>query len=573
VRTVNLSLAEIPNQPITNARVTFRPLKKGQSTPADVYPSRVYTVTTDANGDATLQLPTGIEIEVTLPDGWRGTIIVPPGATPITLQALLLSNATPPNNWQILLDAHEQKIAGVGSSGVLGHVRVDGTTVTIDPLTGVISSTSGGGGAPVDAQYLVAAVDPTLTAERVVADSATIEWDFTTPGQAQASVVDGSIDTTQLANGAVTSSKIASNAVTASKIAPNAVTTPKIQDGAVLYDKIQDVTPNRLLGRGATAGPPEEIQIGANLSLSGGVLSASGGATDLDYVSAPDSGQVTSSTGTPATIPQADTTNAGLLIPADKDKLNHYQLDTATNRIALGRTTLPSGNENTSLGVGQTIAAANSQTAVGSIAQTLGNYATAIGRTARAGPFSTAVGASVSAGVENGRECTVVGCISGAGAGNYEVTVVGNVAGVGNYLGGGATAIGARAFAVAPRHFVLSSEFGPPRPAGTKFYLLHQITTSDGRNERYAGGMVFRWLDNVPATRRGRTDVVACDAASNERVGFTVDSDGTQPRVSVLGATPIPRATAPPVATDLASAITLVNALRQLMIDFGLWEA
>jgi len=571
VRTVNLSLAEIPNQPITNARVTFRPLKKGQSTPADVYPSRVYTVTTDANGDATLQLPTGIEIEVTLPDGWRGTIIVPPGATPITLQALLLGNATPPNNWQLLLDAHEQKIAGVGPSGVLGHVRVDGTTVTIDPLTGVISSTSGGGGAPVDAQYLVAAADSTLTAERVVTDSATIEWDFTTPGQAQASVASDSIDTTHLASGAVTGPKIASNAVTASKIAPNAVTTPKIQDGAVLYDKIQDVTPNRLLGRGATAGPPEEIQVGANLSLSGGVLSASGGATDLGYIPAPDSGQVTSSTGTPATIPQADTTNAGLLIPTDKNKLNHYQLDTATEQIALGRTTLPAGIGNTSLGVGQTISAANGQTVVGSIAQALGTFATAIGRAARAGAFSTAVGVSTTAAHNGGYGCTAVGFSAGAGQGNVEVTAVGNAAGAGNFLGGGATAIGARAFATAPRHFILSSEFGPPRPAETKFYLLHQITASNA-NSYYAGGMVFQWLDNVPLTRRGRTDVVACDAASNERIGFTVESDGTQPRVSVLGATPIPRTTAPPAATDLASAITLVNALRQLMIDFGLWE-
>jgi len=572
VRTVNLSLAEIPNQPLASARVTFRPLKKGQSTPADVYPSRVYTVTTNANGDATLQLPTDIEIEVTLPDGWRGTIIVPPGTTPITLQSLLLGNATPPNNWQVLLDAHEQKIAGVGPSGVLGHVRVDGTTVTINPSTGVISSTASGG-APVNAQYLVAAADPTLTAERVATNTATVEWDFTTPGLAQASVADGSIDTTHLASGAVTGSKIASNAVTASKIAANAVTTPKIQDGAVLLDKIQDLTPNRLLGRGATAGPPEEIQIGANLSLSGGVLSASGGATDLGYVPAPTSGQVTSSTGTPATIPQADTTNAGLLNPTDKNKLNHYQLDAATERIALGRTTLPAGTGNTSLGVGQTIVNADWQTAVGAGAQTLGWNATAIGRDAKASSFSTAVGAVVSAGVQGGQQCVVVGYSSNAGAGNSEITVVGMAAGSGSFMGGGATAIGARAFANAPRHFILSSEFGPPRPAGTKFYLLHQITTSDALNGRYAGGMVFRWLDNVPATRRGRTDVVACDAASNERVGFTVDSDGTQPRVSVLGATPIPRTTAPPAATDLASAITLVNALRQLMIDFGLWEA
>jgi hypothetical protein len=571
VRTVNLSLAEIPNQPLASARVTFRPLKKGQSTTADVYPSRVYTVTTNANGDATLQLPTDIEIEVTLPDGWRGTIIVPPGATPITLQALLLSNAAPPNNWQVLLDAHEQKIAGVGPSGVLGHVRVDGATITINPSTGVISST--GSSAPVNAQYLVAAADPTLTAERVATNTATVEWDFTTPGQAKASVADGSIDTQQLANNAVTGTKIASNAVTASKIAANAVTTPKIQDGAVLYDKIQDVTANRLLGRGATAGPPEEIQIGTNLSLSGGVLSASGGATNLGYVQAPASGQVTSSTGTPATIPQADTTNAGLLNPTDKNKLNHYQLDTATNRIALGQTALPSGTDNTSLGVGQTISAANWQTAVGSSAQVLGDQATAIGHFARASLSSVAVGASTVAGINGGQDCVVVGYGSTAGVGNSEVTVLGVAAGAGNFIGGGATAIGVRAYTAAPRHFILSSEYTPPRPVGTKFYLLHQITTSDAVNGRYAGGIVFRWLDNVPTTRRGRTDVVACDAASNERVGFSVDSSGTEARVSVLGATPIPRATAPPAASDLATAITLVNALRQLMIDFGLWEA
>jgi hypothetical protein len=572
VRTVNLSLAEIPNQPLASARVTFRPLKKGQSTTADVYPSRVYTVTTNANGDATLQLPTDIEIEVTLPDGWRGTIIVPPGATPITLQALLLSNATPPNNWQVLLDAHEQKIAGVGPSGVLGHVRVDGATILVNPSTGVISSTASGG-APTNAQYLVAAADPTLTAERVATNTATVEWDFTTPGQAKASVADGSIDTQQLANNAVTGPKIASNAVTASKIAANAVTTPKIQDGAVLYDKIQDVTANRLLGRGATAGPPEEIQIGTNLSLSGGVLSASGGATNLGYVQAPASGQVTSSTGTPATIPQADTTNAGLLNPTDKNKLNHYQLDTATNRIALGQTALPSGTDNTSLGVGQTISAANWQTAVGSSAQVLGDQATAIGYFARANLSSVAVGASTVAGINGGQDCVVVGYGSTTGQGNGESTALGPLAGAGDFIGGGATVVGARAYTVSPRHFILSSEFSPARPAGTKFYLLHQITTSDVMSGRYAGGMVFQWLDNLPATRRGRTDVVACDAASNERVGFSVDSSGTQARVSVLGATPIPRATAPPAASDLATAITLVNALRQLMIDFGLWEA
>lgn len=46
-----------------------------------------------------------------------------------------------------------------------------------------------GGGAPVTAQYIVAAADPVLTAERVATDTASIAWDFSTAGQAKADVV------------------------------------------------------------------------------------------------------------------------------------------------------------------------------------------------------------------------------------------------------------------------------------------------------------------------------------------------------------------------------------------------
>lgn len=46
-----------------------------------------------------------------------------------------------------------------------------------------------------------------------------------------------------------------------------------------------------------------------------------GGSTNLDYTPSPTNGSVTSSTGTPATIPLADSTNAGLLSPAEKTKL------------------------------------------------------------------------------------------------------------------------------------------------------------------------------------------------------------------------------------------------------------
>ncbi len=46
----------------------------------------------------------------------------------------------------------------------------------------------GGGGAPTGAEYLVGALNGSLTHERVVTDTATVTWDLATAGQAKASV-------------------------------------------------------------------------------------------------------------------------------------------------------------------------------------------------------------------------------------------------------------------------------------------------------------------------------------------------------------------------------------------------
>ena len=51
--------------------------------------------------------------------------------------------------------------------------------------------TGGGGGAPLGAQYITAATDATLTAERVLTNTATVTWDFSTAGQAKATAVGG----------------------------------------------------------------------------------------------------------------------------------------------------------------------------------------------------------------------------------------------------------------------------------------------------------------------------------------------------------------------------------------------
>jgi hypothetical protein len=48
----------------------------------------------------------------------------------------------------------------------------------------------------------VAALDATLTNERLATDTETVSWDFSVAGEAQANVVDGSIGTTQLATSA-----------------------------------------------------------------------------------------------------------------------------------------------------------------------------------------------------------------------------------------------------------------------------------------------------------------------------------------------------------------------------------
>jgi hypothetical protein len=62
-----------------------------------------------------------------------------------------------------------------------------------------------------------------------------------------------------------------------------------------------------------------------NITISGG-----GGATDLAYVASSTDGVVTSSTGNSATIPAGSATNASLMLPADKTKLDSITVDTAT---------------------------------------------------------------------------------------------------------------------------------------------------------------------------------------------------------------------------------------------------
>jgi len=91
-----------------------------------------------------------------------------------------------------------------------------------------------------------------------------------------------------------------------------------------------------------------EITVNPNLTtvninqVTGG---GGGGITDLGYIATPTNGTVTSSTGTSATIPLADGTNAGLITPAEKTKIaNSVPYTGAVSDVNLGEFGIQLGN-------------------------------------------------------------------------------------------------------------------------------------------------------------------------------------------------------------------------------------
>jgi hypothetical protein len=219
-----------------------------------------------------------------------------------------------------------------------GDVMTGFLTLNADPTAVLHAATkqyvdahsgSGGGGAPLGAEYITSTTDATLTAERVLTDTASITWDRTTPGQIKASTAAGggnvsnsgtptsgqlgqwvtattiagisqvslsqlpSIATDSLlgrdtaATGAVEnitlnatlsmngSGALQRAALTGDVTVPVGSNATTIANDAVTYAKMQNTAAaSVLLGRGsaAGAGDPQEITLGTNLSMSGATL-------------------------------------------------------------------------------------------------------------------------------------------------------------------------------------------------------------------------------------------------------------------------------------------------------------
>lgn len=165
------------------------------------------------------------------------------------------------------------------SAGSNGDVQelTTGTGLTLSG--GVLSASGGGGGAPTDADYITSTTNATLTAERVLTDTATITWDRTTAGQIKANAaLEGIQDIIGIMVASTATIQLvytdAADQLTANVIAGSIGTTQLTNDG-VTYAKIQNVTDNRLLGRSAgSTGDVQEITIGTGLTLASGQLVA-----------------------------------------------------------------------------------------------------------------------------------------------------------------------------------------------------------------------------------------------------------------------------------------------------------
>lgn len=176
--------------------------------------------------------------------------------------------------------------------------RYDSTSTRWRPVSRPAAA-GGGGGAPTTVEYLVAASDAGLSAERVTTDTATVAWDHGTSGQAKANVPDNAITFAKMADVATDrlvgrdtagtgdpealtvgggleftgSGGIQRSALTGDVTASAGSNSTTIANDAVTYAKMQNIATGSVIGRStASTGDPETITVQAPLTISGGNL-------------------------------------------------------------------------------------------------------------------------------------------------------------------------------------------------------------------------------------------------------------------------------------------------------------
>lgn len=244
------------------------------------------------------------EVTVLLPEASlalaniSGTLAINKGGTGQTSQTAAMDALSPTTTKGDLLVDNGTNVIRV-AVGTDGHV-LKADSGAASGVAWAAETGGGGGGAPTDAEYLVATSHGSLSAERVTTNTATITWDHTVGGQAQANVPDDAITFAKMQNiatdrllgrdtassgnveeltvgggveftgsggvqrSALTGDVTASAGSGSTTIANNAVTTAKINDAAVTLAKMANLAQDQVIGRTtASTGVPETFTVTA----------------------------------------------------------------------------------------------------------------------------------------------------------------------------------------------------------------------------------------------------------------------------------------------------------------------
>lgn len=116
----------------------------------------------------------------------------------------------------------------------------------------------------------------------------------------------------------------------------------------------------------------------------------------------------------------------------------------------------------------------------------------------------------------------------------------------------------------------LSGESSGTAAAGFGGDIDLRLQSSTTKNTK-AARIAWSWTIATHASRTAALTLYASDYGG-ERTGLQIGANGTAATIGVLGATPIPRQTVAANASDLATAITLVNDIKSKLQSFGFFN-